>query len=161
MFQAGAGSTLAGGEEAGFADGQGAAARFDMPRSVVQPSGEFVVSAFMNHALRVVTPGGAVRTLAGSGEPGFADGQGAAVRFNFPAGPGAGRGREERAGGGLSQPRGATGDDGRGGEHGRGQRGGRFADGEGAAARFRCPSRARSWWRTRTATGCAKSGAGR
>jgi hypothetical protein len=32
-----------------------------------------------NHAVRVVTPGGAVRTLAGNGEPGFVDGQGAAV----------------------------------------------------------------------------------
>ena len=66
--------------EAGFADGQGAAARFKYPYGVVllPDSGEFVVSC--DHALRVVTPGGAVRRLAGSGQPGFADGQGAAAR---------------------------------------------------------------------------------
>ena len=86
VSKAGAVSTLAGGGEPGFADGQGAAARFNHPHSVVvlPDSGEFVVSDQLNHALRVVTPGGAVRTLAGSGQPGFADGQGAAARFKYP-----------------------------------------------------------------------------
>jgi DNA-binding beta-propeller fold protein YncE len=77
VSQAGAVSTLAGGGEdgeAGFADGQGAAARFKWPCGVVvlPDSGEFVVSC--KHGLLVVTPGGAVRILAGSGEAGFADG---------------------------------------------------------------------------------------
>ena len=86
VSQAGAVSTLAGGGEPGFVDGQGAAARFNHPHSVVvlPDSGEFVVSC--DHGLLVVTPGGAVRILAGSGEAGFADGQGAAARFNMPAG---------------------------------------------------------------------------
>ena len=63
-------------------------ARFNNPHSVVvlPDSGEFVVSDCWNHVLRVVTPGGAVRRLAGSGEPGFADGQGAAARFDRPTG---------------------------------------------------------------------------
>ena len=43
-------------------------------------------------------------------------------RPQLPRGPGAGRGREQRAGGRLWQPRGAAGGDGGGGEHGRGQR---------------------------------------
>ena len=81
VSKAGAVSTLAGGGAAGFVDGQGAAARFNKPYSVVvlPDSGEFVVSDFSNHALRVVTPGGGVRPLAGSGQPGFADGPGAAA----------------------------------------------------------------------------------
>jgi hypothetical protein len=87
VSKAGAVSTLAGNGEAGFADGQGAAARFNEPLDVVlAANGEFVVADSKNHALRAVTPGGAVRTLAGNGEAGFADGQGAAARFNCPAG---------------------------------------------------------------------------
>ena len=87
VSKAGAVSTLAGGGGAGFADGQGAAARFNLPLNVVvTANGDYVMTDRCNHALRVVTPGGAVRTLAGNGEPGLVDGQGAAARFNFPAG---------------------------------------------------------------------------
>jgi len=87
VSKAGAVSTLAGGGGAGFADGQGAAARFNCPVSVVvTANGDYVMTDFDNHALRVVTPGGAVRTLAGNGEPGLVDGQGAAARFNNPMG---------------------------------------------------------------------------
>jgi hypothetical protein len=87
VSKAGAVSTLAGGGGAGFADGQGAAARFNCPVSVVvTANGDYVMTDFDNHALRVVTPGGAVRTLAGNGEPGLVDGQGAAARFNQPGG---------------------------------------------------------------------------
>jgi DNA-binding beta-propeller fold protein YncE len=83
----GAVSTLAGGGGAGFADGQGAAARFKEPLSVaVTAKGDIVVADAGNHAVRVVTAGGAVRTLAGSGEPGFQDGQGADARFRYPMG---------------------------------------------------------------------------
>ena len=80
-------STLAGNGEAGFADGQGADARFNQPHIVVvAANGDFIVSDCRNHCLRVVTPEGAVRTLVGNGQPGFADGQGADARFNQPAG---------------------------------------------------------------------------
>jgi hypothetical protein len=87
VSKAGAVSTLAGGGGKGFADGQGAVARFNEPASVmVTANGDYVMTNCCNHAVRVVTPGGAVRTLAGNGEPGFVDGQGAAARFNHPSG---------------------------------------------------------------------------
>ena len=80
-------STLAGNGEEGFADGQGADARFNRPHSVVvAANGDLIVSDSSNHCLRVVTPEGAVRTLVGNGQPGFADGQGADARFNEPSG---------------------------------------------------------------------------
>ena len=85
VSKAGAVSTLAGGGGAGFADGQGAAARFNFLISVVvTANGDYVMTDCDNHALRVVTPGGAVRTLAGNGEPGLVDAQGTAARFNHP-----------------------------------------------------------------------------
>jgi hypothetical protein len=87
VSKAGAVSTLEGGGGAGFADMQGAAARFDEPFSVVvTANADYVITDFGNHAVRVVTPGGAVRTLDGNGERGFVDGQGAAARFNYPTG---------------------------------------------------------------------------
>lgn len=80
-------STLAGNGEEGFADGQGAAARFGFVHGVVvTANGDYVMTDYCNHAVRVVTPNGAVRTLAGNGEVGFVDGQGAAARFNRPVG---------------------------------------------------------------------------
>jgi DNA-binding beta-propeller fold protein YncE len=61
-------STLAGCGGAGFADGQGAAVRFQHPFSVVvTANGDYVMTDFGNHAVRVVTPGSAVRTLAATG----------------------------------------------------------------------------------------------
>jgi hypothetical protein len=80
-------STLDGTGEEGFADGQGDTARFNLPEGVaLAANDEIVVSDTCNHAIRVVTPGGAVRTLAGNGEAGFADVRGAAARFNCPFG---------------------------------------------------------------------------
>lgn len=71
-----AGSTL------GFADGQGAAAQFSSPHDVaVDADGNVYVADKNNHRVRRITPGGLVSTLAGS-TSGFADGQGAAARFN-------------------------------------------------------------------------------
>jgi sugar lactone lactonase YvrE len=78
-------STLAGNGEAGLADGQGANARFNNPYGVVvAANGDLIVSDQENHCLRVVTPEGAVRTLVGNGQSGFADGQGVDARFNKP-----------------------------------------------------------------------------
>ena len=80
-------STLAGNGEAGFVDGQGPNARFNEPHSVVvAANGDFIVSDSGNHSIRVLSPDGAVRTLVGNGQPGFADGQGADARFLFPSG---------------------------------------------------------------------------
>jgi sugar lactone lactonase YvrE len=80
-------STLAGNGEAGFADGQGPNARFNKPYSVVvAANGDFIVSDSGNHSIRVLSPEGAVHTLVGNGQAGFADGQGAGALFNEPYG---------------------------------------------------------------------------
>ena len=61
-----AASTLAGGGGAGLAHGQGAAARFHWPHGVVATAtGDYVMTDFHNHAVRVVTPDGAVRGVRG------------------------------------------------------------------------------------------------
>jgi hypothetical protein len=78
--------TLAGGAR-GFADGRGTDARFDTPSGVaLTPSGSLVVADTANNAIREVDPDGRVRTLAGGGPPGFADGPAATARFNGPLG---------------------------------------------------------------------------
>jgi hypothetical protein len=83
----GAVSTLAGSGEPGFADGPGAAARFDTPSALaIDAGGTLYVADTGNHAIRRVTPDGRVATIAGSGEPGLADGPGASARFNGPVG---------------------------------------------------------------------------
>jgi DNA-binding beta-propeller fold protein YncE len=80
-------STLAGNGEAGFVDGQGPNARSNGPHSVVvAANGDFIVSDQDNHSIRVLSPDGAVRTLVGNGEAGFADGQGADARLSYPSG---------------------------------------------------------------------------
>lgn len=79
-------TTLAGQRE-GFADGAGAAAAFHTPSAVaIDTSGNLYVADTGNHAIRKVTPGGAVSTLAGNGQPGYSDGKGSAARFNGPVG---------------------------------------------------------------------------
>jgi len=73
--------------ERGFQDGQDGAARFDRPQGIaVDNTGNVLVSDSGNHALRKVTCNGAVSTLAGNGQPGYADGVGSAARFNQPWG---------------------------------------------------------------------------
>ncbi|QBE66682.1 NHL repeat-containing protein [Pseudoduganella lutea] len=79
-------ATLAGGRE-GYADGKGAAAMFHTPSAVaLDHAGNLYVADTGNHAVRKVAPDGTVTTLAGNGQPGFADGQGAAARFDGPVG---------------------------------------------------------------------------
>jgi sugar lactone lactonase YvrE len=73
--------------QAGSADGTGSSARFKFPRGVaVGPSGNIYVADTSNHSIRKITPDGVVTTLAGSGQAGFAEGAGAAAKFNFPSG---------------------------------------------------------------------------
>lgn len=84
---AGVVSTLAG--RAGFTgstDATGSSARFNNPQGVaVDPSGNVYVADTGNNTIRRVSSTGAVTTLAGTaGTVGYADGVGAAARFNGP-----------------------------------------------------------------------------
>ena len=73
--------------ETGFKDGQGMDARFYQPCGiVVDGEGNVLVADTQNHVLRKVARSGAVSTLAGSGEAGYADGIGAAAQFYEPWG---------------------------------------------------------------------------
>lgn len=80
-------STLAGNGTPGNADGLGSNARFNQPYSVrLDDQGRLWVPDQLNHAVRRVTPAGQVVTVAGTGKPGLADGQGVAAQFNNPTG---------------------------------------------------------------------------
>ncbi|MFZ1301186.1 MAG: NHL repeat-containing protein [Candidatus Microsaccharimonas sp.] len=83
ITQAGVTTVLAGGT-AGYLDGTGAAARFDTPYGVaVDASGYVYVVDYGNSRIRKISPAGVVTTLAGSSS-GYANGTGAAARFNDP-----------------------------------------------------------------------------
>src|SRR6185503_5083685 len=78
--------TLAGGER-GFADGRGAAARFNTPSGLtVDASGTLYVADTGNNAIRRITPDGVVSTIAGDSVAGDRDGPGPQARFNGPIG---------------------------------------------------------------------------
>jgi sugar lactone lactonase YvrE len=72
----------------GSVDGTGSAARFDRPSGVaVDATGSIYVADTENTTLRKISPSGAVTTLAGSAAvTGYADGVGAAARFESPQG---------------------------------------------------------------------------
>ena len=81
-------TTLAGSGVNTFANGTGALASFGYPSgvAVIPSSGVIVVADHANHRIRLVTPGGVVSTLAGSGTPTFADGTGTGASFVNPNG---------------------------------------------------------------------------
>lgn len=82
-------TTLAGvAGSSGSADGTGAAARFDFPRSVaVDAAGNVYVADRDSSTVRKVTAQGVVTTVAGqAGTTGSADGTGGAARFRLAAG---------------------------------------------------------------------------
>ena len=80
-------STLAGSGEGGRVDGVGRAARFSSPSGVcVDVDGCVLVADAGSCAIRRVTPGGRVSTLAGGGGRGAGDGAGEAASFCGPAG---------------------------------------------------------------------------
>lgn len=85
----GAVTTLAGSAGvSGSLDGVGTAARFSFPQGIaVDAAGNVYVSDTNNSTIRKISTIGAVTTFAGvAGQPGIADGAGAAARFNFPFG---------------------------------------------------------------------------
>ncbi len=77
---------LAGTRDApGYADGTGAAARFDHPYDVVLTRDNVLVVADQyNNRLRAITLQGVVTTYAGAGAPGSTDGARAEATFNRP-----------------------------------------------------------------------------
>lgn len=80
-------STFAGGGGQGFADGQGRAAKFNLPASIcMDSSGNLYVSDNFNHRIRKIDTTGLVTTIAGNGTGGFADGRDTSARFNHPSG---------------------------------------------------------------------------
>jgi len=72
----------------GFTDGIGVAARFNSPRGIATSGMNLYVSDTSNHTIRkIVIATGQVITFAGTaGYSGFANGTGAAARFNNPQG---------------------------------------------------------------------------
>ncbi len=80
-------TTLAGSGNGAWADGVGSQASFNFPRGVaVMASGAVLVADSYNHRIRLVSPLGIVTTLAGSGNPAWADGVGSQASFNNPSG---------------------------------------------------------------------------
>jgi sugar lactone lactonase YvrE len=79
-------TTLAGSTTAGYADGTGAAARFNSPGGITTDGTNLYVADYGNNEIRrIVIASGAVTTLAGSTTSGHADGTGAAASFSSPA----------------------------------------------------------------------------
>ena len=77
--------TLAGNGQRGYTDGHGELAQFNWPTSVaIGPDWTLYIADYANHLIRKVSPDGMVTTLAGTGQPGFVDGPGAAARFHGP-----------------------------------------------------------------------------
>ncbi len=73
----------------GFVDGIGTNAAFYQPLSVaVDASGNIYVADTKNNSIRMITPAGIVKTLAGGGPsaPGYIDSTGLNARFNGPGG---------------------------------------------------------------------------
>ncbi|TFF33315.1 DUF6443 domain-containing protein [Mucilaginibacter psychrotolerans] len=84
---AGVVTTWAGNGTAGFVNGNGSTARFNLPLSVATDSyGRVYVADGNNNAIRMIDASGYVSTLAGSGSAGSANGYMAAATFNHPAG---------------------------------------------------------------------------
>ena len=80
-------STVAGTGDEGFMDGDAATAQFNLPFGItVDDSGVVYIADQFNHRIRRIDTDGNVSTIAGSGTPGFTDGDAATAQFNFPVG---------------------------------------------------------------------------
>jgi sugar lactone lactonase YvrE len=85
-------TTIAGGGPVGltngsFADGPALSARFNLPAGLATDRmGNLIVADKDNHRIRLISPDGMVRTLAGSGIEGHRDGPSSDAQFSFPVG---------------------------------------------------------------------------
>jgi sugar lactone lactonase YvrE len=80
-------STLAGNKSGGFKDATGGTAQFSNPVGLgVDLAGNVYVADWGNHRIRKISPGGAVTTYAGDGQPFFADGEASLAHFHYPTG---------------------------------------------------------------------------
>lgn len=78
-------STLAGGLQAGYQDGDAASASFNHPTDLAFDGvGNLYVADEGNHAIRRLDAQGRVRTVAGLGLAGYRDGSGAEAMFSAP-----------------------------------------------------------------------------
>jgi len=68
----------------GFADGE--SAMFDQPMGLQLFYGYIIVADSANHMIRKISAEGYVTTLAGTGYPGYADGEPLDAEFHFPSG---------------------------------------------------------------------------
>ena len=86
--ETGATATLAGSGARSFADGVGTAAHFLQPNSVaVAPDGTILFVSDQNNRIRSIELAtGVTTTVAGSGNPTFADGIGSSASFHLPGG---------------------------------------------------------------------------
>jgi sugar lactone lactonase YvrE len=76
---------LAGTGEPGYRDGPAGRAMFDIPTGVaVDEAGNVYVADTGNHCIRKIGTDGIVTTMAGSGNPGYADGLAAEAEFWYP-----------------------------------------------------------------------------
>jgi len=72
---------------AGYANGQGAAALFNGPAQMaIDGAGNIYIADENNNVIREVTPGGTVTTFAGTGTAGSADGTLTTATFDHPSG---------------------------------------------------------------------------
>ena len=80
-------TTLAGSGTAGFTNGSGTLASFNLPNGITTDRTNLYVTDSGNNAIRkIVIATGQVTTLAGSGTAGFTNGSGTSASFNSPNG---------------------------------------------------------------------------
>ncbi len=80
-------TTLAGSGTAGFTNGAGTLASFNLPSGITTDGTNLYVADSDNNAIReIVIPTGEVTTLVGSGTAGFTNGTGTSASFNSPVG---------------------------------------------------------------------------
>lgn len=80
-------STLSGGGEAGYQEGHDSEVRFNAPYDVVIDKNYYVyVADYKNNRIRIISPTGLVKTLAGNDPAGFENGDESEARFNGPIG---------------------------------------------------------------------------